>query len=50
MRNQLHTFKEAKKTGVTKLQEELPDHLAKYGLVAPEMCPEDTDTVGMEAC
>ena len=28
---------------------ELPDLLEKYGLVAPDMSSEDTDTVGLEA-
>jgi len=32
-----------------KLQEELPDLLAKYGLVAPDIFPEGTDTVGLES-
>jgi len=49
MRNRLHTFKEAIKTGAAKLQMELPDLLEKYGLVAPDMSSEDTDTVGLEA-
>jgi hypothetical protein len=49
MRNRLHTFKEAIKTGTAKLREELPNLLAKYGLVAPDMYSEDTDTVGLEA-
>jgi len=45
MRTRLRTFKEAIKIGSAKLQEELPNLLAKYGLVAPDMFPEDTDTV-----
>jgi len=45
----LRTFKEAIKTGSAKLQEELPDLLAKYGLVAPDIFPEGTDTVGLES-
>jgi len=47
MQRRLHTFKEAIKTGSEKLQEELPDLLARYGLVAPDMFPEGTDTVGL---
>ena len=49
MRTRLRTFKEAIKTGSEKLQEELPDLLAKYGLVAPDIFPEGTDTVGLES-
>jgi hypothetical protein len=49
MRTRLRTFKEAIKTGAEKLQEELPDLLAKYGLVAPQIFPEGTDTVGLES-
>jgi len=47
MQRRLRTFKEAIKTGSEKLQEELPDLLARYGLVAPDMFPEGTDTVGL---
>ena len=49
MRTRLRTFKEAIKSGSEKLQEELPDLLAKYGLVAPDIFPEGTDTVGLES-
>ena len=49
MRTRLHTFKEAIKIGSAKLQEELPNLLAKYGLVALDMFLEDTDTVGLES-
>ena len=49
MRTRLRTFKEVIKTGSEKLQEELPDLLAKYGLVAPDIFPEGTDTVGLES-
>ena len=49
MQKRLHTFKEAIKTGSEKLQEELPDLLARYGLVALDMFPEGTDTVGVGA-
>ena len=47
MQRRLRTFKEAIKTGSEKLQEELPDLLARYGLVAPDMFLEGTDTVGL---
>ena len=47
MQKWFHTFKEAIKTGSEKLQEELPDLLARYGLVALDMFPEGTDTVGL---
>ena len=47
MQRWLRTFKEAIKAGSEKLQEELPDLLARYGLVAPDMFPEGTDTVGL---
>ena len=47
MQRRLRTFKEAIKTGSEKLQEELPDLLASYGFVAPDMFPEGTDTVGL---
>src|SRR6185312_8306722 len=39
MQQRLRTFKEAIKTGSEKLQEELLDLLARYGLVAPDMFP-----------
>ena len=37
MRNRLHSYKEAVKAGASVLQEELPELLEKYGLMAPEM-------------
>ena len=49
MRTRLRTFKEAIKIGSEKLQEELLDLLAKYGLVAPDIFPEGTDIVGLES-
>ena len=49
MRTRLRTFKEAIKIGSEKLQEELPDLLAKYGLVAPDIFPEGTETIGLES-
>ena len=49
MQKWLRTFKEAIKTGSEKLQEELPDLLARYGLVALDMFPEGTDTAGVGA-
>ena len=48
MQTRLRTFKEAIKTGLEKLQEEHPDLLARYGLVALDMFSEGTDTVGLE--
>ena len=47
MQQWLRTFKEAIKTGSEKLQEELPDLLARYGLVAPNMFPEGADSIGL---
>src|SRR6185437_657774 len=47
MQKRLRTFKVAIKTGSEKLQEELPDLLARYGRVVPDMFPEGTDTVGL---
>jgi len=47
MQQRLRTFKEAIKTGSEKLQEELPDLLARYGLVAPDMFPEGADSIGL---
>ena len=47
MQQRLRTFKDAIKTGLEKLHEEMPDLLARYGLVAPDMFPEGTDTVGL---
>ena len=49
MRTRLRTFKEAIKSGLEKLQEEHPDLLAKYGLVAPDIFLEGTDTIGLES-
>ena len=40
MQRRLRTFKEAIKISSEKLQEELPDLLASYGLVASDMFPE----------
>jgi len=47
MHTRLRTFKEAIKIGSEKLEEELLALLAKYGLVAPDIFPEGTDTVGL---
>ena len=45
-RNRLHSYKEAVKAEAVALQEELPDLLEKYRLVAPELSSEDN--IGLE--
>jgi hypothetical protein len=49
MRTRLRPFKEAIKIGSKKLQEVLLDILAKYGLVAPDIFLEGTDTVVLDS-